>query len=92
MRIERDPPVLRRDITRRKLEAVDIGDPPGAVDYSVRLDRVPGPALLIDHAEPVPCPLDPLDCDPRVDRDPNPLSLAAYLRDCIRIHVDEQPR
>jgi hypothetical protein len=41
VRIERDPPVFRRDIAGRKLEAIDVGDPPGAVDYSVRLDRVP---------------------------------------------------
>jgi len=92
VRVERDPPVLRRDIAGRKLEAVDVGDAPGAVDYSVRLDRAPGPALFIDHAEPIPCPLNPLDCDRSVNRDPDPLSLPAYLRDRIRVHIVEQPR
>jgi hypothetical protein len=69
-----------------------LGHPPGAVDYAVRFDHVPRPALLIDHSEAVSRALDPLDCDPSVDRDPDPLGLAVHLCDRIRIHVVEQPR
>jgi hypothetical protein len=39
--VECDPPVLRRDVTGGKVEAVDVGHPPGAVDYAVRFDHVP---------------------------------------------------
>ena len=39
MRVERDPLVLRRDLTRGKVEAAEIRDPPGAVDNAIGLDQ-----------------------------------------------------
>ena len=39
----RDSPALRRDIAGGKVEAVDIGDSPGAVDDTLGLERVLGP-------------------------------------------------
>ena len=61
MRVERDPLVLRRDLTRGKVDAAEIRDPPGAVDNAIGLDCVLGPGLFVDDAEAVPRALDALD-------------------------------
>src|SRR3954451_6826621 len=52
-RIERDPRALRHDIAGREIEAVDIGDPAGAVDDTLGLDRALGTTLQIDHPDPI---------------------------------------
>jgi hypothetical protein len=75
--VERNSCALRDDIAGGKVEAVDIGDPPGAVDDTLGFDRVLGPTLLIDDAEPVSRSLDPLDLDPGVDCDPDALGRGA---------------
>src|SRR6266436_6824406 len=66
-RIERDSRALRHDIAGIQVEAVDIGDPPGAVDDTLGHDRILRPALFIDDAEPIPRPIDPPYRDPGVD-------------------------
>src|SRR5438132_6270430 len=91
-RIECYSPALRHDIAGIQVEAVDIGDPPGTVNDTLGLDRMLRPALLIDDAEPVSGSIDPLDLDPGMNLDPDPLGGGAQLRDCIKIHIAEEPR
>ncbi len=46
---------------RKKVEAVDIGDPTGAIDDAISLDHPFAAALAVDNAEPVAGPLNALD-------------------------------
>jgi hypothetical protein len=64
-------------LLRNKVEAVDIGDPPCLIDDAIGLGHALGPALFIDDAETFSCPLDLPYLHPGVDRDPDPLGLAA---------------
>ena len=78
-RIERDSRALRHDIAGLQVEAVDIRDPPGAVDDTLGLNRMLRPALFIDDAEPVSRSLDAPDLHSRVD--PTPMRSVA-VRSC----------
>jgi hypothetical protein len=69
--------VIRHDLTRGEVEAVEISDPTGAIDNAISLDRVLRPVLFIDNAEAVSRSLDALDLDPGMDSDPDPLGLAS---------------
>ena len=59
VRVERDLPAFRLDLTGGKVEAIDIRDASRSVDHPLGLDCAFRSALLIDDAEPVRCPLDP---------------------------------
>ena len=77
MRVQRYSSAFRSDLSGDKVEGVDIGDPPSAVDDAVGLDSALGSALFVDNAQTLPCPLDPPNLDPGVDRNPDPLGLSA---------------
>src|SRR5947207_5920338 len=85
-------PVLVADPGRVKREAVDIGDPPGAVDDARGGDAPLGAGLGENHIVPAPGPLDAGDLDPGVDRDPEAFGLGAQLRGGIRIDRRQQVR
>jgi hypothetical protein len=69
-----------------------IGDPPRPVDDAVGFDGAFGSALGVDDAEPLASALDPLDLDPGMHGNPDPLGRTVQLRDRIGVHVGEQTR
>ena len=76
MRVERDSSAFHGDLTGSKIEPDEIGDPPGAVDDAIGLDRMLVPGVLIDDTEAVAHLLYALDRHAGVYPDPNPLGLA----------------
>ena len=73
-------------------EAVDIGDPAGAVDDALGRDRALGAGLGEHHAVPVPGRLDAGDRDAGVDDDPEAFGFGAQLRGGVGIDRRQQLR
>jgi hypothetical protein len=90
--VDRDAPLLMRDLAGLEVQLVDIGDAAGAIDHAIGLDRPLGAALLVDNAQTVAGFSDADGLHARTDRDADAFAFGPYPLDRVGVHVAEQPR